>query len=126
MRGIVIVCLVVAAGTTGCAYAPAERTEAERLFRFESGRTPYSAAICIARNARNHFPSLAAEERLLGAAGWEVVVAAPGRAPHAVAQVQANRIGSLITLRAAATAPGGQTNFAHRLVADCQAEMIAR
>ena len=41
--------------TAGCAQAP----ERERTtYTFESGRTPYSAAICIARNAPWRKPAI--------------------------------------------------------------------
>jgi hypothetical protein len=54
-------------GSAGCVHAPAGKIEPAKPFGFESGRTPYAAAICIARNAKN-LRNVTAEERLLGEA----------------------------------------------------------
>lgn len=115
-------------GIAGCVHAPEEKIDVDRLFNFESGRTPYSAAICIARNARSRFQNITAEERLLGDASWEVIVRAAGRTAGtlAVAQVHNNGIGSMVSVRLTTLFQGDHANFARQLMADCQARMIAR
>lgn len=109
--------------TAGCAQAP----ERERTtYTFESGRTPYSAAICIARNAKR-MPNVTAEERLLGASAWEVIVRASGGSEETLAMAEArNRgTGSFVSLRVRSAPDGDPEAFAHSLMTDCQARMVA-
>ena len=103
----------------GCAQAPIEKMEAHT---FESGRTPYSAAICIARNTRST-PGMSAEERIQGNAAWEVVIRESGRsAPVAVADVQPRGAGSVVSVRVADVSRSAAASFAQRLLSDCQAQ----
>lgn len=120
-------CLLIG-GLAGCGHAPQDKADADRLFHFESGRTPYSAAICIARNARSGFRNIIAEERLLGDASWEVVIRARERTADtlAIAEAHNNGIGSIVSLRVTASFQGDHANFAGQLMADCQARRIAR
>lgn len=114
-------------GIAGCAHSPGGKVDAAKAFSFESGRTPYSAAICIARNAKS-LPDITAEERLLGDASWEVVVRRSGwtAGTLAVAQAHNNGIGSIVSVRVTDLQRGDHQSFARQLLADCQAQMIAR
>lgn len=109
----------------GCAQAPT--VEKARSYTFETGRTPYSAAICIARNARS-LPGIIAEERLHGDTAWEVVVRETSwnASVHAVALIQLQGKGSLVSVRVTAAPHGDQESFARRLMSDCQAQMVGR
>ncbi|HEX6003782.1 MAG TPA: hypothetical protein VFZ14_07285 [Burkholderiales bacterium] len=110
--------------SAGCVQAPpATSTEP---FTFESGRTPYSIAICIARNAKR-LPGITAEERLLGVSGWEVVVReAAGSDALAVAEAANRGSGSALSLRVIQAPDRNPRAFAERLIADCQAQPSAR
>ena len=57
---------MVSAGIAGCAALPEDVTKDGARFDFVSANTPYSAAICIARNARAMASTISGEERLLG------------------------------------------------------------
>ncbi|MGQ0525632.1 MAG: hypothetical protein ACT4P8_18455 [Betaproteobacteria bacterium] len=108
----------------GCAQAPP--VDKVRPYSFETGRTPYSAAICIARNAKS-MPGITAEERLQGDAGWEVLVReTSGSAGLAVADIQPRGSGSVVTIRSASVPRGDARSFAQRLMSDCQAEMVGQ
>jgi hypothetical protein len=117
---------MVILGSAGCVRVPEGKIDAARPFSFESGRTPYSAAICIARNAKR-LQNITVEEKLLGDAAWEVVVRDAGRAAGtlAVAEAHGNGTGSLVSIRVTALQRGDHESFARRLMADCQARMIA-
>lgn len=114
---------ILALATAGCVQAP---HVAREPFMFESGRTPYSAAICISRNAKS-LPDVTAEERLLGESAWEVVVRESTGAAStlAVAEAHNRATGSLVSLRVMRSQRGEEAAFARRLLADCQATMIA-
>jgi hypothetical protein len=114
-------------GIAGCAHSPGGKIDAAKAFSFESGRTPYSAAICIARNAKS-LPDITAEERLLGDASWEVVVRRSGwtAGTLAIAQAHNNGIGSIVSVQVTDLQRGDHQSFARQLLADCQAQMIAR
>jgi len=116
---------VVLLGSAGCVHVG--KIDAARPFSFESGRTPYAAAICIARNAKS-LQNITAEERLLGDASWEVVVRDSGwtAGTLAVAEAHNNGTGSLVSVRVTGLQRGDPENFARQLMADCQGRMIAR
>lgn len=126
MRALVrwCACLLVVVGL-GC--APAPTVEKVRPYTFETGRTPYSAAICIARNARI-LPGITAEERLQGDTAWEVVVreTSSNAKVLAVALIQLRGNGSLVSVRVPAAPHGNQESFARQLMSDCQAQMVER
>lgn len=112
----------VIAAVTGCAQAP-ERPPAPHVF--ETARTPYSAAICIARNAKR-LPGLTAEERLLGTSGWEVIVRTSGADGTLAAAEAHNRgTGSVVSLRIMSAPNRDPEAFARILTADCQARRVA-
>lgn len=69
---------MVSAGIAGCAALPEDVTKDGARFDFVSANTPYSAAICIARNARAMASTISGEERLLGDSSTEVVVRQTG------------------------------------------------
>ncbi|MGQ0751921.1 MAG: hypothetical protein ACT4PS_15430 [Betaproteobacteria bacterium] len=106
----------------GC--APTPTVEKARPYTFESGRTPYSAAICIARNAKG-MAGLTAEERLQGEVAWEVVVRQSwrGAGALAVADIQPRGSGSIVSIRFTAN-PGEPESFVRRLMTDCQAQLL--
>lgn len=114
-------------GIAGCAHSPGGKIDAAKAFSFESGRTPYSVAICIARNAKS-LPDITAEERLLGDASWEVVVRQSGwtAGTLAVAQAHNNGIGSIVSVHVTDLQRGDRQSFARELLADCQARMVER
>jgi hypothetical protein len=118
--------LLLLAGS-GCIQGPGGKMEAAKAFGFESGRTPYAAAICIARNAKA-LPNVTAEERLLGQASWEVVVRESGWAAGTLAVAEAHNTGSgsLVSVRVTDRQRGDHESFARHLLADCQARMVAR
>lgn len=109
----------------GC--APAPTVEKVRPYTFETGRTPYSAAICIARNAKS-LPGISAEERLEGDTAWEVVVreTSSNATVLAVALIQLRGNGSLVSIRVTAAPHGNQESFVRQLLADCQAQRVER
>jgi len=106
----------------GC--APTPKIEKVKPYAFESGRTPYSAAICIARNAKS-MAGLTAEERLQGDVAWEVVIRQSwrGAGALAVADIQPRGSGSTVSIRFTGD-PDEPESFARRLMADCQAQML--
>jgi hypothetical protein len=106
----------------GCVQAPS--TAPETSFTFESARTPYSATICIARNARS-LANVMAEERLLGDTGWEVIVH-NGSDTLAVAEARSRPRGSIVLLRVTPVQRGNAARFAQQLMSDCQARMVER
>ena len=114
--------LLVFAGA-GCGQLPPSTPA--KPFTFESGRTPYAAAICIARNAKS-LPNVTAEERLLGDSAWEVIVRESTRSADtlAVAEAHDRGTGSAVALRVTSSQPGDPITFARRLMVDCQARMV--
>ena len=109
-----------------CVEVPPERPEKPdegTRFDFNIPRTPYTAAICIARNARNRLPNVAAEERLLGESSMEVVVRMLDNPEGtlAVAQIHHDRAGSTVSISILVTplVPRDREAFARQLVAGC-------
>jgi hypothetical protein len=126
-RSAALVSWLLLLGGTGCIQGPGGKMEAANAFSFESGRTPYAAAICIARNAKT-LPNVTAEERLLGEASWEVVVRGSGWAAGTLATAETHNTGSgsLVSVRVTDRQRGDHEDFARQLLADCQARMVAR
>ena len=85
-------------------------------FAFQIARTPYSAAMCIGKNAKAR--SAAAEERLLGDSGMEVVVRGSG-STLAVAQIQRAGTLSNVNVLVGNSVSGDRAAFARSLVAGC-------
>ena len=65
---------LVVLGLAGCVQTPEQAVDQGDRFNFTSVLTPYSAAICIARNVKARGGGVSAEERLLGESDMEVVV----------------------------------------------------
>ncbi len=107
-------------GIAGCAQAPQERVEGEQ-FTFKTARTPYTAAICIARNAKSRSGDIAAEERLLGESSMEVIVRSLGWTGGTLAVAQVHRDGVLSTVSIWVTnlIRADREGFARQLMTDC-------
>ncbi len=108
-------------GVAGCAApppAPPEVVEEGERFTFRTARTPYAAAICIARNANGRSGNIAAEERLLGESSMEVVVRS-GRETLAVAQVHNDGVFSAVSIWVSRLVRADREGFARQLMADC-------
>lgn len=101
----------------GCEVAPT-RIDGQPV-QFKSARTPYAAAICIARNARERAGgSLQAEERTVGTASWEIVVRS-GASLLATVEVHDDGVGSAVIVRMTDAAPRDRAGFARRLAEGC-------
>lgn len=107
-------------GIAGCVYAPQEKAEGER-FNFKTARTPYSAAICIARNANGRSGNISAEERLLGESSMEVIVRSLGwtGGTLAVAQVHRDGVFSTVSIWVTNLIRADRVSFARQLMGDC-------
>jgi outer membrane lipoprotein SlyB len=119
MRRItVILAWLLLLGISGCAQTPQPRVEDGENFNFKTARTPYSAAICIARNAKGGPGNLTAEERLLEETSMEVIVRSRGDT-LAVAQVRRDGQFSAVSIRVMASVRSDREGFARQLMADC-------
>lgn len=121
-RIVVVLAWILTLGIAGCVGVPEKPDEGTR-FQYSIPQTPYTAAICIARNARNRLPNVAAEERLLGESSMEVVVRTlgnPGGA-LAVAQIHHERAGSTVSISILVTplVRRDREAFARQLIAGC-------
>lgn len=108
-------------GIAGCAQTPQPAEPAVEdgdRFSFKTARTPYSAAICIARNAKSRPGNLTAEERLLGETSMEVIVRSRG-VTLAVAQVHRDGLFSTVSIRVTTSIRSDRDGFARQLMADC-------
>ena len=102
---------------TGCAPAPERPLDPGDRFAFQVARTPYSAAMCISKNAKAR-PGAAAEERTLGESGMEVVVRSSG-STLAVAQIQRAGTFSDVNVLVGKSVSGDRGAFARALVSGC-------
>ena len=105
-------------GIAGCAQAPKPGVEDGGIFIFKTARTPYAAAICIARNAKNRPGNMTAEEKLLGETSMEVIVRLRGET-LAVAQVHRDGVFSTVSVRVTTSIGSDREGFARQLIADC-------
>ena len=85
-------------------------------FTFQIARTPYSASMCISKNAKAR--SAVAEERLLGDSGMEVVVRGSG-STLAFAQIQRAGTFSHVNVLVGNSVSGDRAAFARSLMAGC-------
>ncbi len=109
---------VVALILAGCAAPSPQRPAEGERFAFHTVLTPYSAAICIARNGRQR-PGASAEERTQGESGTEVVVR-DGAGLLAVARIDRNGpASSNVSIRVSERVPGDPRAFARSLMASC-------
>lgn len=104
----------------GCAQPPREPEEDAR-FDFKIARTPYSAAICIARNVRQNSADVVAEERLLDAGAMEVIVRSVKNPTGtlAVARIRHDGVLSAVSIVVKTLAGPDREAFARRLLGDC-------
>ena len=101
----------------GCAPAPERPLDSGDQFAFRLARTPYSAAMCIGKNAKAR-PGLGAEERTLGESGMEVVVRNSGTT-LAVAKIVRTGTFSTADVLVGKSVPGDRADFARSLVSGC-------
>jgi hypothetical protein len=105
-------------GLAGCAQPPKPGVEDAEAFNFKTARTPYTAAICIARNAKGRPGNLTAEERFLGESSMEVIVRSGGET-LAVAQVHRVDLFSTVSIRVTPSIQSDREGFARQLMAGC-------
>jgi hypothetical protein len=112
---------LVVLGLAGCAQTPEQAIDQGDRFNFTSAHTPYSAAICIGRNAKARGGGVSAEERLLGESDMEVVVRdSPGTRGDtlAVAQIRRGNPLSTVTITVNRSVRDRQ-GFARQLMSGC-------
>ena len=114
----VILTWLLVLGIAGCAQPPKPGVEDGEVFSFKTTRTPYTAAICIARNAKSRPGNMTAEERLLGETSMEVIVRSRGET-LAVAQVHRDGLFSTVSVRVMTSIGSDREGFARQLMADC-------
>ena len=105
----------------GCAQTPQEAIDQGDRFNFTSALTPYSAAICINRNA-NARGDVSGQERMLGEVDMEVVVRdSPETRGNtlAVAQIRRGNPISSVTVSVITSVRGDRQAFARQLMAGC-------
>ena len=112
------IALVVMAG---CATSPEGALKDGARFEFISAHTPYSAAICIARNAKAMGGGIVGEERLLGDSSTEVAVRTAGGSRDTLATAQIHREGLLskVSVSVGRLVRSDPDAFAHKLMAGC-------
>ncbi len=105
----------------GCATSPEGVTREGAQFDFSVAQTPYSAAICIARNAKAMGNGIVGEERLLGESSTEVVVrpASGSRDTLATAQIHRDGVLSKVSVHVGSGVRSDAKGFANRLMAGC-------
>jgi len=100
MRTRMLRCGVVLLALAACATAPEGVVKEGAPFDFTSAHTPYSAAICIARNAKAMGGGITGEERLLGDSSTEGVM-------------------SKVAVWVSRTLRADSRGFAHKLMTGC-------
>ena len=114
-------CGIALLALAACATAPEGVVKEGVPFDFSSAHTPYSAAICIARNAKAMGGGITGEERLLGDSSTEVVVrpASGSRDTLATAQIHRDGVMSKVAVWVSRTLRADSKGFAHKLMAGC-------
>jgi hypothetical protein len=115
-RVLCSIALLPALTLAGCA-APEPVADSGEQFAFRVARTPYSAAICIGRNAKTS-PGAAGEERTLGESGMEVVVRGSSGI-LAVAKILRDGTFSSVNILVTKLIGSDRSGFARALVAGC-------
>ncbi len=106
--------------TAGCATSPEGLLDRGDRFDFDILRTPYTAAICIARNANAMGGGIHGEERTLGQSSTEVVVRPSRGAGDTIAIVQINYAGPHSKASVSVNrSQSDRAGFAKRLMAGC-------
>jgi len=104
----------------GCATSPEGLLDQGDRFEFSTARTPYTAAICIARNANGMGGGIAGEERTLGQSSTEVVVRPSRGASDTLAIVQIHYVGPLSKATVSVNrSRSDRAAFAKRLMDGC-------
>jgi hypothetical protein len=116
MKKVALAFLAPVLMTGGC--ETATQRPGDEPFRFTSARTPYSAAICIARNARSASGGVRAEERTLGKASWEVVITSRNGV-LATVEIHDDGVGSAVSVQVTPAVRDGRQDYAKRLVSGC-------
>jgi hypothetical protein len=109
-------------GLPGCTQTPEQAVDQGDRFSFTSALTPYSAAICISRNANARGGGVSGQERMLGEADMEVVVRdSPGTGGNtlAVAQIRRGNPISSISVWVTPSVRGDRKGYAQQLMAGC-------
>ena len=112
--------LLPALALCGCVQPPERPADESERFAFRSASTPYTAAICIGRNAKGR-AGAAGEERTFGDSGMEVIVRPRGGAGGtlAVAQIVRDGIFSSVTILVTKLSGADRGGFARALMAGC-------
>ncbi len=103
---------------SGCAPTPERAPDQGDRFTFRTAHTPYSAAICIARNARGR-AGTTAEERTVGDSSTEVIVRVRGGEALAVARVDNDGTFSNASVLVTAAVRSDREAFARQLMQGC-------
>ena len=104
----------------GCATSPEGLLDQGNNFSFDTLRTPYTASICIARNANAMGGGVHGQERTLRESETEVVVRPSRGSSDTIAIVQIKYVGPHST--AVVSVNSSQSNraaLAKRLMGDC-------
>lgn len=112
--------LLLSLALSGCVQPPERPADEGERFAFRSALTPYTAAICIGRNAKGR-SGVAGEERTLGQSGMEVVVRSQSGSGGtlAVAQILRDGIFSNVTVLVTKLIGADRGGFARALMAGC-------
>lgn len=120
LRGLLAILLAVL--IAGCASSPKSTVESGERFDFPTALTPYSAAICIARNARSYSSTAFGEERTLDQSSMEVAVyqAKSSRDMLALAQIHRGQGAiSTVTIWVSRAVRGDRQALAKHLIHQC-------
>ena len=112
------VAVLIALSLAGCAQTPEQVIDQGDRFNFTSALSPYSAAICISRNANARGGGVSGQERMLGDADMEVVVR-DGGDTLAVAQIRRGAPISSVTVLVTPSVRGDRRGYAQQLMAGC-------
>jgi len=120
LRAVRLQGLLLAFALAGCAPVPERPPDQGERFTFRTASTPYSAAICIGRNAKGR-SGVAGEERTLGASGMEVMVRSLSGSGGtlAVAQIVRDGIFSSVSILVTRLIGTDRAGFASALMAGC-------
>ena len=111
--------LALTLAVAGCAPTPERAPDQGDRFEFRTAHTPYTAAICIARNMRGR-SGMSAEERTVGtSSSTEVIVRAQGGETLAVARVDDNGAIARASVLVTPAVRSDRAGFARQLMSGC-------
>jgi hypothetical protein len=122
MRIAASLALLIPLVLAGCVQTPEQAIDRGERFNFTSAHAPYSAAICIGRNANGRGGGVSAQERLLGESDMEVVVRdSPGTRGDtlAVAHIRRGNPLSTVSVWVTSSVRGNRQAFARQLMSGC-------